>query len=102
MKDTLLNLSENPFRIVNLIDYDFNYDDSTIIQNKREKNEFRKFTEFKTLVSYNGLQYAKKTLNQDGNFNREYGKFLLEKSRTCLGDFYSQGIRDYFSEGSIE
>lgn len=70
---------------------------------KKKKAKLKKFKEFQFLVLAEGFTNAKKRLNQQRNFERDYLKgllreFRINKGKTKLADVFSEAFESWFHQ----
>lgn len=84
-------LNFKPFDVINLNHIDFEEGQC------RTQEQLNKMSELKALIDHEGYFLAKKKLNQNDNFQRDFGKFfkLTEFSRSA-NDQFQEDIITYF------
>jgi|GEM_PF-5738682 len=80
-------INHNPFEKIYFLQTDYNY---TEIKNRREA---KNFAYLKRLVEQYGINDARRIINKDGHFARDYEKFLIRVNEPDLFALYQTSIK---------
>lgn len=83
----------DPFENINLFDEVDIVPETSV----RERRELVRYVELRTLLNFCGLHFARKHLNQNRNFLRDYNKFLIYSDNAIpLCEIFQPAIKNYF------
>lgn len=101
LPQALLCAKYNPFNVAHLLMHDLvprkiKFPIKNIDQFNSNLEWLYYYIRLQAIIETSGFQYAKRYSSRDRESKLYFDKFLIEKERLSLGDFYKDGIIKYF------